>query len=178
MSPSVQGWHSRAADPHTAAADFTPTKDALAFAVLLNAQADPEGFTLALFHPDIAVDARGRVLQLQPSDFSKLTALAAEVNHLPDTGSFMNAWRVVHDRTEQKIDRLFAKTSAGNLKQTSVQGWHTDKKQLKTAVGDHAELPAVLDELFGYIQEGREGYNYDRVDNSDLIAKVKALVEG
>lgn len=173
---SAQGWHERA-DPVPSPSDFTPTKDALVFAVLLNAQADPEGFTMALFRPDVAVDARGRVLKVKPDDFSALTTLADEATRLPDTGSFMNAWRVAHDRTEQKIDRLFAKTSSGELKETSVQGWHAEKKQLKSAVGDYQELPPVLHELFGHIQEGRNDYTHGRVENPDIIAQIKALVE-
>ncbi|RPD66285.1 hypothetical protein L226DRAFT_530388 [Lentinus tigrinus ALCF2SS1-7] len=175
-SSSASGWHVRA-NPYASAAEFAPSKDALIFAVLLNAPTDPEGFTMALFRPDIAVDARGRVLQLKPQDFSTLAELAEEATRLPDTGSFMNAWRVAHDRTSQKIDRLFARTAAGELKQVSVQGWHAEKKKLQTAVGEYEELPPVLQELFEYIQEGRTDYQRGQVDNADVIAKVKGLVE-
>ena len=175
-SASAAGWHARAA-PYTSAADFTPSKDALVFAVLVNAPADPEGFTMALFQPDIAVDARGRVLQLKQEDFSTLASLAEEAARLPETGSFMNAWRVAHDRTSQKIDRLVSRAPSGELRQVSVQGWHAEKKKLQTAVGEYEELPHVLQELFGYIQEGRTDYQRGQVDNADVIAKVKSLVD-
>ncbi|RDX56617.1 hypothetical protein OH76DRAFT_1395739 [Lentinus brumalis] len=175
-SSSASGWRARA-EPYASAAEFTPSKDALVFAVLLNTPADPEGFTMALFRPDIAVDARGRVVQLKPEDFSTLASLAEDATRLPDTGSFMNAWRVAHDRTSQKIDRLFVRTPSGELMQVSVQGWHAEKKKLQTAVGEHDELPPVLHELFGYIQEGRADYQRGQVDNAGVIEKVKALVE-
>ncbi|OBZ75798.1 hypothetical protein A0H81_04158 [Grifola frondosa] len=174
MSPSPNaGWHARAQPSPRA---FVPTRDALVFAVLLNAQADHDGFTLALFRPDVAVDARGAVLTVDPADFARLAELAQQTTTLPPTGSFMNAWRVAHDRTEQKIDRLFAATSTdGPLVQTSVQGYSPRMRQLKPAVGDVTELPDVLQELFGYIQEGREGFIRGEEDK-EIIARVKALV--
>ncbi|PIL24128.1 hypothetical protein GSI_13880 [Ganoderma sinense ZZ0214-1] len=172
---SAQGWYARAtAHPFP---DFTLTKDAFVFAVLLNAPVDPEGFTMALFQPDVAIDAQGRVLQPQPQDFAALAALAQEASRLPDTGSFMNAWRVSHPRTSQKIDRLFAKTSdSGDIRETSVQGWDPEKTQLQNAVGDHQALPPVLQELFGYIQEARTGFVRGE-ENKELISQVKALVD-
>ncbi|KAJ8462344.1 hypothetical protein ONZ51_g10956 [Trametes cubensis] len=173
---SAKGWHARAR-PHPSSADFVPARDNLVFAVLLNAPADPEGFTVALFRPDVAVNARGQVLQVQSDDFTALADLAEQVIRLPETGSFMNAWRVAHDRTDRKIDRLFVPTSSGEIKQTSVQGWHPERKHLKTPVAEYTELPPPLYELFGYIQEGRDGYQRGHEDNKDLIAKIKALVE-
>ncbi|KAI0636831.1 hypothetical protein C8Q77DRAFT_1094818 [Trametes polyzona] len=175
-SASATGWHARA-QPHPDRAAFAPTRDKLVFAVLLNAPADPEGFTLALFRPDVAVDARGRVLQVKSNDFATLADLAEQTTRLPETGSFMNAWRVAHDRTSMPIDRLFVPVSGGDIKETSVQGWHPEKKLLKDAVADYQELPPVLHELFGYIQEGREGYERGHEENKELIAQIKALVE-
>ncbi|KAI0362262.1 hypothetical protein OH77DRAFT_37799 [Trametes cingulata] len=175
-SASAKGWHGRA-QPHPDGAKFAPARDKLVFAVLVNAQADPEGFTMALFRPDVAVDARGRVLQVQSDDFAALSDLAEQANRLPETGSFMNAWRVAHDRTEQKIDRLFVPTPSGAIKETSVQGWHPEKKQLKNAVAEYQELPPVLHELFEYIQEGRTDYTRGEEENKQLIAEIKAVVE-
>ncbi|KAI0831456.1 hypothetical protein BC628DRAFT_1486749 [Trametes gibbosa] len=173
---SAAGWHVRA-NPHPSRADFVPARDTLVLAELLNAPADPEGFTAALFRPDVAVDARGRVLQLQSADFAALATLAEQTARLPETGSFMNAWRVAHDRTSQPIDRLFVPASDGDIKETSVQGWDPDKKQLKEAVAQYQELPPVLHELFGYLKEGREDYQRGREEDRDLIARIKALVE-
>ncbi|KAH9945995.1 uncharacterized protein BXZ73DRAFT_95507 [Epithele typhae] len=175
MAPSAQGWHARATPLPTAdASGFAPTADALAFVVLLNAPADPEGFTMALFRPDVAVDARGRALRLQADDAVALLALAERANAMPDTGSFMNAWRVAHPRTSQKIDRLFVRTPEGRFRETSVQGWDPVLKQLKTAVGEYEELPPVLYEFFGYVQEARDGFQKLEA-NQDIITQVTAL---
>ncbi|KAI0647190.1 hypothetical protein C8Q79DRAFT_958099 [Trametes meyenii] len=174
--PSVSGWYARTT-LHPDGTDFVPARDKLVFAVLLNAPADPEGFTAALFRPDVAVDARGRVLQVKSDDFAALTGLAGQVGALPDTGSFMNAWRVAHDRTSQKIDRLFVSSADGQIKETSVQGWHPEQKKLKDAVADYEELPPVLHELFGYIQEARTDYRRGEEENKSLIFQIKAIVE-
>ena len=132
---------------------------------------------MALFRPDIILDARGHLLQAQPGDAAALAALAEEASRLPDTGSFMNAWRVSHPRTSQKIDRLFAKTADGTLRETSVQGWDAERKELKTAVGEFQELPPVLQEFFGLIQEAREGYQRGQEENVELMKQIKTLVE-
>ena len=176
MTPaSAQGWHARAR-PHPNATGLTASRDALAFVVLLHAPADPDSFTMALLRPDTAVDARGRVLQLEPRDAAALVALAEQTSRLPDTGSFMNAWRVAHPRTSQKIDRLFASVDGGGFRETSVQGWDIERTQLKTAVGDYQELPPVLYEFFRYIQEAREGFERGQEENKDVIGQIKALV--
>ncbi|CDO72853.1 hypothetical protein BN946_scf185002.g38 [Trametes cinnabarina] len=175
--PSAKGWHARA-HMHPSSATFVPSRGKLVFAVLLNAPADPEGFTVALFRPDVAVDARGRILQVQPDDFAALADLAEQVNRLPETGSFMTAWRVAHDRTDQPIDRLFVPVPGGKeIKQTSVQGWHPEKKKLKTPVADYTELPAVLHKLLGDIKEARTDYQRGQEENKDLIDQIKALVQ-
>lgn len=54
------------------------------------------GFSVALFKPNVAVDAMGRVFVLTEEDFSALSALAAETAGLPTTGSFRNQWRQVN----------------------------------------------------------------------------------
>ncbi|KAI8998508.1 hypothetical protein BD414DRAFT_575029 [Trametes punicea] len=176
-SPSAKGWHTRA-HTHPSSATFVPARNKLIFAALLNAPVDPDGFIMALFRPDVAVDARGRILQVQPDDFAALADLAEQVTRLPETGSFMNAWRVAHERTEQKIDRLFVPTSdGGKIKQTSVQGWHPEIKQLQTPVAHYSELPPVLHELFSCIQEGRTDYQRGQDENIGLIGEIKGLLE-
>ncbi len=175
-SSEYGGWHNRSA-PHRSPDDFTPTRDALVFAVLRNAPADPNGFTLALYTPNIAIDASGRIFQLGDTDFAGLSALARHVLTLPQTGSFMNAWRIVRPITSQPIERLFVPDSSGQLVQTSVQGFEKEhRNQLKTPVGQYTELPSVLSELFGLITEARAGYQKG-VEDSSVIAKVKAIVE-
>lgn len=48
---------------------------------------------MALFKPDVAIDAMGRVLKVQPDDFEALKDLSQSVSTLPDTGAFRNQWR-------------------------------------------------------------------------------------
>jgi len=167
----LEGWFSRA----TPLSDnFSPSRDKLAFSVLRNAPVDPEGFTLALFYPNLAVDATGRVLVLSDTDFSGLVNLAKRTPDLPQTGSFMNTWRIRQDRTSQPIDRLFVPVN-DELVQTSVQGWERGKKELVTPVGDITELPDVLYDFFGLALEARQGYEKSREDQ-DVIGQVKAVV--
>ncbi|KDQ49500.1 hypothetical protein JAAARDRAFT_641197 [Jaapia argillacea MUCL 33604] len=61
-------WSTRA-NPHSSPSTFTLTRDSFVLTVLLNAPSDTDGFTLALFKSEIAVDSVGRVLILQPTDF-------------------------------------------------------------------------------------------------------------
>ena len=170
----IEGWHSRAT-PHPDPRNFTPQRDALAFGVLRNARADPEGFTLAVFSPNIAVDAAGRVLILSDADFSGFVALAKQTLQLPPTGSFMNAWRIAQVRTEQPIERLFVPGDDGALVQTSVQGYERGKTELKIPVGDVKHLPPLLQELFGYISEARD--HVQGTEEKEVINRVKLLLE-
>ncbi|KAI0093596.1 hypothetical protein BDY19DRAFT_881625 [Irpex rosettiformis] len=172
---ALTGWHTRTT-PYPSPATFTPTRASLAFAVLRNAQADPEGFTLALFSPDLAVDARGKVLLLQKTDWDGLVGLAGETVDLPKTGKFWNAWKVRQERTSQPIDRLLVATSeSGELVETSVQGWEKGKTELSEPVGEIAQLPPVLDELVGLVREGREGYVKGEEDKI-VIGKIKDVL--
>ncbi len=132
-SSKYEGWYSRSTpqDDSTSSSTFTPTREALAFAVLHSAQADADGFTLALFHPNIAVDAMGRLLVVEKDDFTGLTTLAQKTPGLPQTGSFWNTWRVSQERSEQVIRRLLVATSKeGELVETSVQGYSKEQRAL------------------------------------------------
>lgn len=48
---------------------------------------------MALFKPDVAVDAMGRVLSVEKPDFDALVSQTKATTSLPDTGSFRNQWR-------------------------------------------------------------------------------------
>ena len=165
-----EGWYSRAR-PHPSPSEFIPTRDRLSFAVLHSAQADPGGFTLALFSPNIAIDALGKVLVLDEKDFDGLTALARQTLALPDTGLYRNTWRIKRDRTEQPIERLFVPHDGGGLRQTCVQGYGKDTRELKVPAGK--QLPDVLWELFGLISEAEEGYEGEKEVKDNIIARVK-----
>ena len=57
-----------------------------------------------------------------------------------------------------------------------MQGWDPEKTKLQSAVGEYEFLPAVLQELFNYIQEARSDHRLGEGENKDLIEQVKALV--
>jgi hypothetical protein len=174
-SSSISGWHARATT-HPDGADYTPKADALVFAVIHSLPADPEGFSLALFKPDAAVDARGAALKLQQDDWDALARLSASaISDVPAVGSFPNQWRIAQPTTSQPIDRLLAK-NGDKFDQVSISGYSKTRTALKSPVGDITELPGVLYEFFGLLQEGREGYERGTEDIA-LIGKVKALLQ-
>ena len=121
--------------------------------MLYSAPADPEGFTLALFTPDIAVDARGKVLVLRTDDFKGLRDLADRAKDVPQTGSFRSTWQISHtpERTSQPIDRIITSRpgSSDVLEPASVQGWDASltELKLKQPVGEYTHLPEVLAQL-------------------------------
>lgn len=95
MSTSSQGWHARTS-PHPAGTSYEPVRQDLLFVLQRSAPADPNGFSLALLTPDVAIDALGRVLTVSADDFAALRTLASKVAdeiNVPDTRSFGNQWR-------------------------------------------------------------------------------------
>lgn len=173
-SISLAGWHARTT-PHPSPETFVPTRSALAFAVLRNAQADPEGFTLALFSPNIVVDARGRVLILAIDEWDAIVDMARKTLNLPKTGKFWNTWRVKQERTSQPIDRILVASAGGELAEESVQGWAKGKTELSEPVGEITRLPQVLDEFVELVREGRDGYVKGEEDK-EIIKKVKGVL--
>lgn len=180
MSTSLAGWHSRATPyPHP----FTPERTALRLAVLRNAPVEPEGFTLALFDSPakIAVDAAGRVLIVQDTDFTGLVALAEKTKDLPLTGNFRNTWVIAQPITSRPIERILLPTHSvggsgyeANYKETSVQGYDGVKTRLKQPVADVQDLPSVLQDLVGLVLEAREDAHGDRDD--EMITRVKSIL--
>ncbi|KAJ7175906.1 hypothetical protein C8R46DRAFT_944987 [Mycena filopes] len=172
-----EDWHSRSKPNSTS---FSPTRLALSLAVLRNTQVEPEGFMLALFdtgNNKVAVDAMGRVLLLDETDYAGITTLARRVAlELPETGRFRNTWVIKHAASSQPIDRVFSNVD-GKLVETSVQGFVKGKKELGVPVGDIVELPEVLSELTGLVREGLTGYSRRSAD-SEMVGKVKAVLAG
>jgi len=119
MASPLQGWHSRALQtPHPSPHSFTATRESLILTVLLNAQAETEGITLALFAEPptgrtIAVDALGRVSIVAPKDFNGILSLAKRALALPDTGTWRNTWVIKHVATSQPIHRIFVSPQRG-----------------------------------------------------------------
>ncbi|KDQ49493.1 hypothetical protein JAAARDRAFT_42802 [Jaapia argillacea MUCL 33604] len=175
ISSSLEDWSTRA-ELHPSPSAFTPTKDSLVLAVLLNAPVDTDGFTLALFEPDIAVDAMGRVLILRPTDFSGLSALARLCTSLPDTGFFRNTWRVNQPTTSQPTDRILVLGEDGVLEEIGVQGYvKGGTRVLMTRVGGFDELPVELAELDGLVKEGRAGFRRGEEDEG-IIGGIRDIL--
>ncbi|KAG8902920.1 hypothetical protein FRB99_003946 [Tulasnella sp. 403] len=167
---SLTGWHSRV-EPATG--PFTPTRDSLAFAELRSTPADPNGFTVAFFSPNIVVDARGVVSTLDTSDWQGIKNLVVEaVTSLPQTGVFRNQWRIAHARTGQPIDWLRVVTSSTeDLGEVSAYGYDGVTTTLETPVGGYTTLPPVLDQVFGLLQEARSGY----VKGAEVTVTIDAV---
>lgn len=177
-SNPLAGWYTRTI-PHSSPTTFTPTRSSLSFIVTHSAQADPDGFTLAFFHgqPNVAVDARGRVLEVaDAADFEGIMKLAKDTLALPATGSFLNTWRIKQARTEQPIERLYVPSTESEVKVTSVQGYDGSQRELKGPVDGVTELPDTLWELVGLVLEARSGFERGQEDK-DVIAKVKSVLD-
>lgn len=177
-----KGWHSKALDnPRRSPEPFNPDIDNLSFTVLLNAQADPEGFTLAVFNPSSSdpdstiVDSLGRVLLLPSTTSSHLTQLAQTITTLPSTDSFRNTWRVEAPTTCQPIHRLLVKQDNGGLKEISLQGLSESRTTLVTPVGDYTHLPEAMRQFFVLALEGREDFAPGQGDR-EMVEKVKRVL--
>ena len=173
-SSSYSGWHTRAT-PYPSPDTFAPTREGLAFASLYHAPANPDGFSIALFRPNVAVDAKGDILVVTQDDFVGLEQLAKQTLDLPHTDLPMNTWRVKQRRTDMPIHRLHVPRSSDEIVETGVQGFEKGKKELKEPVSGINELPEVLHEIIGLVVEGREGYERGKA-NEEVIGKVKAVL--
>lgn len=174
---SPAGWHSRAVSyPH----EFTPEKAALRLAVLRNAPAEPDGFTLALFDSPakIAVDAAGKVLELTEGDFNHLIPLAEHTKDLPSTETFRNTWVVAQPITSRPIDRILLPVDGiGDglgYKETSIRGFDDVNTKLRTPVGEYQDLPPLLQDLVKLALEAREPGDGDRDDG--MINQVRGIL--
>ncbi|KAG6914667.1 hypothetical protein DXG01_016026 [Tephrocybe rancida] len=193
-SSPFESWHSRALlNPFPSPYSFTPSQDRLILTMILNAQTEPEGLSLALFSlPDstetIAVDARGRVLLVSEKDSQGLLALAQTALALPKTGRFWNGWSVKQNVSCFPVHRLFVSTSASEtpgsdgeaFHQISVAGYSKEKRVLSDPVGKYTELPDALWELFGLVLEARAdaGSRWDNQRDEMVLGKVREALEG
>lgn len=179
MASPAQGWHVRA-NVHPSGSEYEPTRSNLILVLQRLTKVEPEGFTLSLFSPDVAIDSNGRVLQLSSEDWSALEALAAKARdpeRVPATGSYRNRWRVKQQRTDLPIDQFWlAKDATGPLHPVGVYGYVDGTTALSTPVGDIAELPEDLHALLKLTLEGREDYDRGAKDTT-VITKVLALLE-
>ncbi|KAG8771796.1 hypothetical protein FRC12_003403 [Ceratobasidium sp. 428] len=170
------GWHSRAA-PHPDGAAYDVQKENVIFGMARNTRVEPEGFSVALFKPNVAVDAMGRVWTLNEQDFSALASLASDRTalYLSPTPSNIRAPRVKHDRTDYPIDQLYVSTSKG-LHAIGVYGHDGETTTLKPPVGEITNLPAPLNSLVTLAKEGRDGFERG-TENTEVVSKVKAVLQ-
>ncbi|CUA68889.1 hypothetical protein RSOLAG22IIIB_13842 [Rhizoctonia solani] len=165
------GWYSRAT-PHPDGAKYDIKKENVVLGLTRNSRVEQDGFSVALFKPNVAVDAMGRVWVLDEKDFDALSKLATLTAQLPDTGAFRNQWRVAHDRTDYPIDQLYVATSSG-LHTIGVYGHDGQTTTLKPPVGDITDLPTSLNSLVTLAKEGRDGFQRGQ-ENAEVTSKVKA----
>jgi len=169
----LSGWHSRIEKYR---GDFEPTFESLAFVQLRNSRLVPEGFTVAFFAPNFVVDARGIVSTVAQSDWDGLKELTERaVTELPETGEFMNQWRVHHDHAGFPIDWLRVKTGEVPMKDVAVYGWDGRSTTLEVPIGDYTALPILLRETFTLTKEARSGFKNGK-ENKKMIERVKAIL--
>ncbi|KAG6900243.1 hypothetical protein C0993_000884 [Termitomyces sp. T159_Od127] len=181
-------WYNRAQSVSQAIIPtFTPSFDTLLLAVLLNAPAENDGFTLALFsrlNEDgpgtrvFAVDALGHVLVVADQDAVGILELAKKALALPPTGGFRNTWVVKRPTTSQPIHRLFIfPDQAGDSPyQISVQGFTKEARTLQRPVQGIDELPEVLWELVGLVLEARQCVSVEAARDEISLGKVRDAV--
>ncbi|EUC60262.1 transmembrane protein, putative [Rhizoctonia solani AG-3 Rhs1AP] len=165
------GWYSRAT-PHPDGANYDVKKENVVLGLTRNSRVEQDGFSVALFKPNVAVDAMGRVWVLNDKDFGALSKLATLTAELPTTGAFRNQWRVAHDRTDYPIDQLYVTTSSG-LQTVGVYGHDGQTTTLKPPVGEITDLPTCLNSLVALAKEGRDGFQKGQ-ENAEVTNKVKA----
>ncbi|KAF8583580.1 hypothetical protein K439DRAFT_1390347 [Ramaria rubella] len=155
---------------------FTPTREGLIFGHILNSPATHWMFICAFFTPNVAVDSMGRILLVPKEHFDAIAGLALQTVDLPDTVSFRNTWRVKHDRSDQNIRSLLVKMKdEEKMRTTSVYGYEKGNEMLENEVQGMTTLPPVLMELFGLLEEAKQGYEKGKEDTG-LIGTVKALL--
>jgi len=178
---SVEGWHSRGLKtPYPDPDSFSATAEALILTVLLNAQVETQGITLALFTEEdrtVAIDALGRVFFAEPDDVKGILLLAERALALPKTGTFRNTWIIKHAATCQQNHRIFippkdkvsTARSLGDLKEITVQGFSKTTKELRDPVKEYRDLPDDLFKLMGLLLEAREGAGPGKERNEDVL---------
>jgi hypothetical protein len=174
-SHSAEGWHARATQSSSITpSTFKPKAEDIVVTFLYNAPADPDGFTLSLIKPNHAVDASGKILDVQAADFTALTSAVNAVKALPQSTEFGGQWRVKHARTSYPIDRILIKGEP----ERGVYGWEKPAEghalELESPVGTHTTLPQELINLVGLAREARQGFRKGHADET-VIKKVEAL---
>ena len=175
MVSTVTSWRDRGErirDPES----WQPQRKDLVFAAVHSTPVEHRALTLALFGPNIGVDASGNVLVLKEHDFSTLSSLASQTLELPQTGNFGNTWIIRRPTTSQPIERLLVSASESEFAETSVQGYNDQGEfELEHSVGETTVLPPLLQNIFGLILKARTGYDRQH-RNEAVLEKVLEVV--
>ncbi|KAG8975673.1 hypothetical protein FRC05_005191 [Tulasnella sp. 425] len=168
VSYAIAGWHDRLAPYPGGSQSFYPKRKDLAFVQLSSTMMQPEGFTAALFAPDVVVDARGVVSTLGKDDWQGLVDAAKRaVTQTPQAGGFRNQWRIRHG--------MATASEGDDLKEVSVYGFDGGRGELEEPVGEIEVLPTELKEVFNLVGEAWDGYNLGNED-LEVIQRVKAIL--
>ncbi|KAH6901525.1 hypothetical protein BKA70DRAFT_1308906 [Coprinopsis sp. MPI-PUGE-AT-0042] len=191
-SSPLSGFLDRAA-AYTNTAAFQPPRSSLELVVLRNAQAEPDGFTLAFYSSDgtsnsdtYAVDAAGSIYVLQQQDATEILALANEVASLPETGEFRNTWFLKSPVTSRPIERILipkgsgiSNTPAANYEtefdEVSVYGFNYVERELEQTTNGLDLLPEPLWELTGLVLQARN--DNGAILNQDVVSLVRGMVQ-
>lgn len=162
-SSKYSGWRQRA---NPSVHPFTPTRENFLFAISINAMGVSDGFEVALFKPNIAVDTLGIVLELSGDDFDGFVRLAHET-----AGHEVWQWRIYSDWSCRPITNV--RVSQGADKPFAEAGVYAYEKGARR-LEDGGRLPDAPTELFGLAAEvpyrGKDGEKSD-----ELIRKIQEL---
>lgn len=173
-SAPLTGWYARA---QPLLSEFKPTREHLVFSVTHSTMAR-SSMTLALFAPNIAIDAIGDVLCLQESDFAGLVALAKKVMQLTKSKPSGNQWRIEHTTTCWPIDYLDIFTTEASVERMSIYGFYDPKGghlTMKDPVNGITQLPGPIVDMFLLAYEARGKYSYDDPPTGGVFQEVQAI---
>ena len=191
---SLSGYLDRAT-PYPDPANFKPPRSSLKFIVLRNAQAEPNGFTLAIFSSDgtsatdktYATDSVGAVYTLQAEDAAKIQALSDKVAH--GKGDEAPTYWTLKSRIScRPIEKLLFPKDAQGVSDTpaadrdtefveiSVYGFNYVETKLREPTDDGREtLPENVWELTAVALEARKTREGAKA-SEDVLTMVKAMV--
>lgn len=169
-SSKIEGWHERA-HPHDSphSIDFNQAKILMAS----HYSADGgSGFNMALFQlvdkKNVAVDGRGRVIELSDADATAFSTLLDKVLPLPT-----REYRIHHLTSCQPFDLVNVATAGNNFEKFSIYGFQKSMRDLEDRGG---HLPDALWELYGLIDEGNPR-GQDEGRDETVLEVVKERVE-
>ncbi|QRV77940.1 hypothetical protein RhiJN_05955 [Ceratobasidium sp. AG-Ba] len=176
-SSSATGWHKRS-EPHPDGSSYVVKQENLVLGLGRSTRREPEGFTVAFFKPDVAIDAMGKVLKVKADDFSALVDKAYETVGLPQSDLFGNLWSVKQPVSDLAIDRLLTAGSSSSIDQQhiiSVYGHDGVTRELEEPVGGYTELPESLNDILTLGKEAREDYIFGEEDTAVVDAANAVL---